>query len=153
MTTVLTEPDLRRVIATTLRRWPTAGLEVAVLRDGSPPQFLGHGVADVASGRPVGEHTVFRVGSLTKVLTAVAVMQLCEQGRIALDSPADDYLRAFRLVPTRPEFRPATVRHLLTHTAGVGYWRRRSDLVLHPGLGSGDLARSIVRRNVSSTGV
>jgi CubicO group peptidase (beta-lactamase class C family) len=73
------EPDLRRTIAKTLRRWPSAGLAVAVVRDGSPPRFLGHGVADTASERPVSEHTVFRVASLTKVLTAVAVMQLCEQ--------------------------------------------------------------------------
>jgi CubicO group peptidase (beta-lactamase class C family) len=100
-------------------------------------------VADIVSGRPVSEHTVFRVGSLTKVITAVAVLQLCEQGAVDLDAPADDHLRAFRLVPTRDDFPPATVRHLLTHTAGVGYWRRRSDLLLHPGAGSGDIARSV----------
>jgi len=140
----LAEPDLRRTIAKTLRRWPSAGLAVAVVRDGSPPRFLGHGVAAAASGRPVGEDTVFRVGSLTKVITAVAVMQLCEQGLVDLDAAANDYLRAFRLVPTKAEFRPATVRHLLTHTAGVGYWRRRSDLFLHPGVGSGVVARSVV---------
>jgi CubicO group peptidase (beta-lactamase class C family) len=138
------EPDLHRTIARVLRRWPSAGLAVAVVRKGSPPRFLCHGVADIASGSPVGEHTVFRVGSLTKPLTAVAVMQLVEQGRVDLDAPANDYLRAFRLVPAKADLRPATVRHLLTHSAGVGYWRRRSDLLLHPGVGSGDLARSIV---------
>ncbi|MGY1619562.1 serine hydrolase domain-containing protein [Geodermatophilus sp. SYSU D00691] len=138
------EPDLHRAVAQALRRWPSAGLAVAVVRAGSPPLFLGHGVADVPSGRPAGERTVFRVGSLTKVLTAVAVMQLCEQGLVDLDAPAADRLRAFRLVPADAGFRPATVAHLLTHTAGVGYWRRRSDLLLHPGVGSGNLARSIV---------
>jgi CubicO group peptidase (beta-lactamase class C family) len=138
------EPDLRRTIATTLRRWPSAGLAVAVVRGDSPPRFLGHGVADIASGRPVGEDTVFRIGSLTKVLTAVAVMQLSEQGLVDLDAPANDYLRTVRLVPTEAGFRPATVRHLLTHTAGVGYWRRRSDLLLHPGVGSGVSARTLV---------
>ncbi|MGY1708594.1 serine hydrolase domain-containing protein [Geodermatophilus sp. SYSU D00758] len=138
------EPDLDRAIARTLSRWPSAGLAVAVVREGSPPRFLGRGVADVASGRPVDERTVFRVGSLTKVLTAVAVMQQVERGRVDLDAPAADHLRAFRLVPARADFRPATVRHLLTHSAGVGYWRRRSDLLLHPGVGSGDTARSIV---------
>jgi CubicO group peptidase (beta-lactamase class C family) len=44
-----------------------------------------------------------------------------------------------RLIPAQASFRPATVRHLLTHTAGVGYWRRLSDL-LQPGVGSGDRA-------------
>jgi CubicO group peptidase (beta-lactamase class C family) len=144
MEAAVAEAGLRRTIAKELGRWPSAGLAVAVVRDGSPPRFLNHGVADVPSGRPVGVDTVFRVGSLTKVLTAVAVMQLCEQGLIDLDEPVDDYLRAFRLVPAKAEFRGATARHLLTHSAGVGYWRRRSDLLLHPGVGSGDVVRSIV---------
>ena len=67
-------------------------------------------------------------------------MQLWEQGLVDLDAPANDYLRTFRLVPAKPSLSPATVRHLLTHTAGVGYWRRLSDL-LQPGVGSGDRAR------------
>ena len=46
-------------------------------------------------------------------------MQLAEQGLVDLDAPANDYLRAYRLVPAEAGFRPATVRHLLTHTAGV----------------------------------
>lgn len=112
-------PDTRRTIATMLRRWPSAGLAVALVRGGSPPLVLTHGVAEVLSGRPVDERTVFRVGSLTKVLTAVAVLQLCEQGAVELDAPADDYLRAFRLVPTDDDFRPPTLRHLLTPTPPV----------------------------------
>jgi CubicO group peptidase (beta-lactamase class C family) len=141
---VVAEADLRRTVARELRRWPSAGIALAVVPEHGPPRFLGHGVADVASGRPVDEDTVFRVGSLTKLLTAAAVMQLHERGLIVLDAPAADYLRAFRLVPAKAGFRPATVRHLLTHSGGVGYWRRRSDLLLHPGLGSGDLAREIL---------
>ena len=66
-------------------------------------------------------------------------MQLWEQGLVDLDAPANDYLRTFQLVATKPNLPPATVRHLLTHTAGVGYWRRLSDL-LQPGVGSGDRA-------------
>jgi CubicO group peptidase (beta-lactamase class C family) len=85
------------------------------------------------------EDTVFRIASLTKTFTAVAVMQLWEQGLVDLDAPANDYLRTFRLVAAKPTLLSATVRHLLTHTAGVGYWRRLSDL-LQPGVGSGDRA-------------
>lgn len=120
------EADLRDCIAAALRRWPSAGVAVAVVRGGFPVQYFCHGVADVASGRPVSEGTVFRIGSLTKTITAVAVMQLCEQGLVDLDAPANDYLRAVQLVPASAGFGPATVRHLLTHTAGVGFWRRRS---------------------------
>ncbi|MGE5292732.1 MAG: serine hydrolase domain-containing protein [Micromonosporaceae bacterium] len=102
-----------------LNRWPAVGLAVGVVRDGSLEFFHGHGVADIASNTPVTEDTVFRVGSITKTFTAIAVMQLCEQGRVGLDAPASDYLRGYRLIPAKASFRPATVRHLLTHTAGI----------------------------------
>jgi len=139
------EGGLRDTITAGLRRWPSAGVAVAVVRCGSPVQYFCHGVADVATGRLVGEDTVFRIGSLTKTVTAVAIMQLREQGVVDLDAPANDYLRAFQLVPDSAGFTQATVRHLLTHTAGVGYWRRRSDLLLHPGVGAGVTARSVVQ--------
>jgi CubicO group peptidase (beta-lactamase class C family) len=133
------------IITANLRRWPSAGAAVAVVGNHhSPAQLFLHGVADVASGRPVSDRTLFRVGSLTKTITAVAVMQLSEQGLLDLDAPANDYLRPFQLVPARTGLGPATVRHLLTHTAGIGYWRHRRDLLLHPGLGAGVTGRSVV---------
>jgi CubicO group peptidase (beta-lactamase class C family) len=132
------EHQLRTKVADLLNRWPSAGLAVAVIRDGDLAWFHGHGVADGMSNVPVTEDTVFRVGSVTKTFTAVAVMQLWEQGLVDLDAAANDYLRAFQLAPMRAGIGSPTVRHLLTHTAGVGYWRRLSDL-LRPGVGSGDV--------------
>ena len=108
-----------------LNRWPAVGLAVGVVRDAGLEFFFGHGVAHIESAIPVTEDAVFRIGSITKTFTAVAVMQLWEQGLIDLDAPANDYLRAFQLVPVKTGWRPATVRHLLTHTAGVPEW-------LHP---------------------
>jgi CubicO group peptidase (beta-lactamase class C family) len=102
-----------------LNRRAAVGLVVGVVRPGSPPLFCARGVADIPSHTPVTQETVFRIGSITKTFTAIAVMQLWEQGLVALDAPANDYLRAFRLVAKRPRWRPATVRHLLTHTAGI----------------------------------
>jgi hypothetical protein len=128
--------DLKATVAQALDRWPSAGLAVAVVRDGALAWFHGHGLADIAGQVPITEDTVFRIGSITKIFTAIAVMQLWEQGLVDLDAPANDYLHSFRLVPMKPNMRPATLRHLLTHTAGVGYWRRLSDL-LQPGVGSG----------------
>lgn len=81
------EGDLHDIVVAGLRRWPSAGVAVAGVRGDSPVQYFCHGVADVASGRPVSEGTVFRIGSLTKTIAAVAVMQLCEQGLISLDAP------------------------------------------------------------------
>jgi CubicO group peptidase (beta-lactamase class C family) len=138
----LADEDIRRAVVASLDRWPTAGLAVVIVRRGQPDRFLGHGVADIASRTPVTPETVFRIGSVTKTMTAVAVMQLWERGMVDLDAPAEGYLRSFRLVPARPDLPPVTVRHLLTHTAGIGYWRRWTDL-LRPGVGSGDVARTV----------
>jgi CubicO group peptidase (beta-lactamase class C family) len=102
-----------------LNRHPAAGLAVGVVRDGSVGFFHGHGLADIPSNTPVTERTVFRIGSITKTFTGIAVMQLWEQRLIDLDAPANAYLRAFKLIPANAEHRPATVRQLLTHTAGL----------------------------------
>lgn len=130
------EEALQAVTTRVLTQWPSAGVAVAVVRPGQPPWFHAQGLADADTRRPVTQDTVFRIGSLTKPITAIAVMQLWEDGRIDLDAPANDYLRAFKLTTGRRQLRPATVRHLLTHTSGVGYWRRLSDL-RRPGPGSG----------------
>ncbi len=111
--------DLRANAARILNQWPSVGLALGVVRDGRLESFEGRGFADIASRRPITHDTVFRIGSLTKTFIAIAVMQLWEQGLVDLDAPANDYLRAFRLVPAKPSFRPVTIRHLLTHSAGI----------------------------------
>ena len=113
------------MLAGIANRWPAVGLAVGVVRDGSLESIAAHGLADIASQTPVTADTVFRIGSVTKTFTAVAVMQLWEQGLVDLDAPANQYLRAYRLIPAKAGLRPATVRHLLTHTAGIRE-------VLHP---------------------
>ncbi len=106
-------------LAAIASRHPAVGLAVGVVRDGRLCHFHGHGLADIASRTPVTEDTVFRIGSITKTFTAIAVLQLCELGLIDLDAPAGGYLRAYRLIPAKPAQRPPTVRQLLTHTAGL----------------------------------
>jgi CubicO group peptidase (beta-lactamase class C family) len=130
------EARLTATITDHLHRWPSVGVAVGIVRDGSLAWFRGYGLADIASTRPVTADTVFRIGSITKTLIGVAVLQLLEQGLVDLDAPAGDYLRAFELVLGRRVTHPPTVHHLLTHTAGIGYWRRLSDL-RRPGWGSG----------------
>ncbi|HET9140759.1 serine hydrolase domain-containing protein [Actinophytocola sp.] len=112
-----------------LNRRPAVGLAIGVVRNGSLEYFHAHGVADVDSRAPITEDTVFRIASITKTVTAIAVLQLWEQGLIDLDAPAADYLRAYRLVPAKAFFRPATVRHLLTHTSGIPEVVHPSDLL------------------------
>ena len=101
-----------------------AGLAVGVVRDGELEHFTGLGMADGAKGRAVERDTVFRIGSISKTMTAVAVMQLVEEGALDLDATVDDLGTRARIDAPAP----VTVRHLLTHTSGLGELRRPSDL-------------------------
>jgi CubicO group peptidase (beta-lactamase class C family) len=100
-------------------RHPSVGLAVGVAGPDGLAEFVGHGVANVESGAAITQDTGFRIASISKTFTALAVMQLVEQGRVDLDAPAEDYLRAYRLVGPRPDSPPPSVRQLLTHTAGM----------------------------------
>ena len=132
---VVDEPEMKARVNEILNRWPAVGLALGVVRHGSLAFFYGHGLADIKSNTPITKDTVFRIASITKTFTAIAVMQLWEQGLIDLDAPANDYLRAYKLIPARASFQPATVRHLLTHTAGIREVLHLSDLLRMRDLG------------------
>jgi CubicO group peptidase (beta-lactamase class C family) len=127
------EGDLKAWVSRILHRRPAIGLAVGVVRHGSF-SFHAQGLAEIETNRPISQDTVFRIGSITKTMTGVAVMQLCEEGLIDLDAPANDYLRGYQLIPDEDDWQPATVRHLLTHTAGIPDVLHIRDL-LHPSWG------------------
>ncbi|MFZ6029036.1 MAG: serine hydrolase domain-containing protein [Chloroflexota bacterium] len=103
-------------LATQMPAHHVAGAMVAVVKDGQVLFTKGYGYADVAQGIPVDpEKTVFVLGSLTKLFTWTAVMQLAEQGKLDLDADINTYLD-FELPATYPE--PITLNHLMAHTAG-----------------------------------
>jgi CubicO group peptidase (beta-lactamase class C family) len=92
------------------------------------------GRQDVARNVPMATDSIFRIASMTKPVTSVAVMMLVQEGDIGLDDPVSDYLPAFedervienfnpadKSYTSRPAATPMTVRHLLTHTSGLGY--------------------------------
>ena len=96
------------------RRIP--GLVLSVVADGKLVAARGYGAAQLNPWRAVDpERTVFRVASVSKLVTATAVMQLVEQRRLDLHRDVNDYLTRFHL-PARHG--PITMHHLLTHTAG-----------------------------------
>ena len=74
------------------------------------------GHADVAAGRPVERRTVLEIGSIGKTFTAAVIMQLVDEGRIALDDPVVRHLPWFRVPRTGGRI---TIHHLLSHTAGI----------------------------------
>ncbi|HVV95972.1 MAG TPA: serine hydrolase domain-containing protein [Rhodanobacteraceae bacterium] len=95
-----------------------AGAVVAVVKDGEILTERGFGYADVATKKPVDPKlTLFRPGSVSKLFTWTAVMQLVEAGKIDLDADVNTYLPDDFKVPPR-EGKPITMRNIMTHTSG-----------------------------------
>jgi CubicO group peptidase (beta-lactamase class C family) len=90
------------------------GLALVVIRDGEVIEMKGYGFANLEHNVPANPDTVFELASVTKQFTAAAVMLLVEQGKIRVEDPIAQYL------PNSPgHWKDITVRHLLTHTAGL----------------------------------
>jgi len=110
------ETFLDALIPSQLQNRDIAGAVVSAVKDGQVLFAKGYGYADFAAKKPVlADQTLFRPGSISKLFTAAAVMQLVEQGKLDLDRDVNEYLD-FVIPKTYPE--PVTLRRLLTHTAG-----------------------------------
>jgi CubicO group peptidase (beta-lactamase class C family) len=118
-----------------------AGAQVAVVRDGVLGYFESFGQQDRERAVPVADDAIWRLYSMTKPITGVAMMTLYERGHFQLDDAVDRWLPTWKdmtvAVPgpdggTRvvPADRPPTIRDLLTHTSGIGYGYENRDLVL-----------------------
>ena len=92
------------------------GLSIAVVKGDRVVWERGVGFTDLASSTPATPSTSYLWFSMTKIVTATAVMQLVERGDLDLDAPADEYFRGFKAV-SQPV--PVTARHLLSHSSGL----------------------------------
>jgi CubicO group peptidase (beta-lactamase class C family) len=93
------------------------GAVVLIIEDGKVSYKAGYGFADIRARVPVDpDRTRFRVGSISKLITATAVMQLVEQGKADLSADVNTYLSVLKIPATYPE--PVTLANILTHTAG-----------------------------------
>ena len=116
----LTSADLEAffdgIIPLQLERSDVAGASVLVMKDGQLLLQKGYGYSNFKDKKPVDPNTtIFRLASISKLFTWVAVMQLQEQGKLDLDTDINQYLD-FQI---RPAFgRPITIRNLMTHTGG-----------------------------------
>jgi len=94
-----------------------AGAVVSVVKDGEVLFARGYGLADATGNKPVDpETTLFNIGSITKIFTFTAAMQLVEQGKLDLAEDINTYLD-FKIPSTYPE--PITMAHLMSHSAGL----------------------------------
>ncbi|MEI9849541.1 MAG: serine hydrolase domain-containing protein [Sphingomonas sp.] len=105
---------------------------ISVGRKGEAPFYAAAGTIAAEAGAPrADENSLWRIYSMTKPITGIAAMILVEEGKLDLDQPISDFIPAFKdmkvlvdpekSLESRPAARPITVRHLLTHTAGLGY--------------------------------
>lgn len=110
------------------------GIVALIARNGKIVFHNAYGMADNQAGRAMKKDDIFRIASQTKAITSTAVMMLWEEGKFQLDDPISKYLpefknpqvlKSFRYSDTTytsiPATREITIRHLLTHTSGIGY--------------------------------
>ena len=95
------------------------GLSIAVVYDQEIVWAKGYGYSDLETKTPVTPDTVYRIGSITKLFTSTAIMQLRDQGKLRLDDPVSRHLPWFRVHNPFPDAPEITIRHLLTHTSGL----------------------------------
>ncbi|WP_347301962.1 serine hydrolase domain-containing protein [Croceibacterium sp. TMG7-5b_MA50] len=111
-----------------------ANMIIAIGQGQQPPQMIERGTLSFTSRVPVASDSLYRIYSMTKPVTGMAAAMLLDDGRIALDQPVADVLPAFTQMQVQkqpdgavtpdnlePATRQLTMRHLLTHTGGLGY--------------------------------
>jgi CubicO group peptidase (beta-lactamase class C family) len=125
---------IRELLESHVAEGTVAGAVAILVRDGQIVAFDSAGLADVETGTPMRTNTIFRIASMSKAITSVAIMMLQEDGRLMISDPVSRYLPEFTsmrvLVPdtTKPESwvlvparRSITIRDLLTHQSGLAY--------------------------------
>lgn len=109
--------ELTRTIEHELETLAIPGLAIALVRDQEIAWAQGFGWADLERSRRFTADTVIRAGSVSKLFTDIAVMQLVESGEIDLDAPIRSHLPGFE--PENPFSQPATIRQLMAHLSGL----------------------------------
>ena len=106
---------LEEFILESMRKAKIPGLSIAIVESGEIVYARGFGFSDIASGVNATPRTLYGIGSVTKSFTALAIMQLLEQGKLRLDDAVEKYVP----LKLRPFGAPVTIHHLLTHSSGV----------------------------------
>jgi CubicO group peptidase (beta-lactamase class C family) len=129
-----------------------AGIVALVLRNGKPVYEHAVGFADKESGRKMSMDTIFRIASQSKALTSAAILQLAEQGKLAISDPVSKFIPTFEKtsvstrsengvgVTVQPAKRQITIRDLLTHTSGMSYGTDPEVAALYEAKGLGPAA-------------
>jgi CubicO group peptidase (beta-lactamase class C family) len=101
-------------ITAEMQRQNIPGLALAVMKNGEIVRAEGYGFASIKLKKPAKPDTIFKIASISKQFIATGIMLLVQEGRLRLDDPVSKYLEG-----TPASWKPITIRHLLTHTAGL----------------------------------
>jgi methyl acetate hydrolase len=125
---------LSKFLADATARGDVPGVVVTVVNKDGALYHEAFGKSSTVRNTPMAKDTIFNIASMTKAVTSVAIMMLVDEGKLKLDDDVAKYLPKYKdpLViskfnsadasyETRPAKRPITIRHLLTHTSGIGY--------------------------------
>lgn len=115
-----TVAEVERIVTRIMAKESIPGVGVAIALRGEVVFANGYGMADLENFVPAKASTMFRLGSISKPITAVAAMQLAEEGKLDLDAPVQKYVPDF---PVKQA--PITVRQLLGHLGGIRHYRGR----------------------------
>jgi len=110
--------QIEQAVTAEMSKWRVPAVSVAVATGGELRYSRGFGMSDLENFVPAKAATVYRLGSISKPITAVAAMQLVERGKLDLDAPVQKYVPSF---PAKPW--PLTSRHLLGHLGGIRHYR------------------------------
>lgn len=112
--------DQLSTIKSMMEETHTTALSVAVIENSELRWSKGYGITDKVSKLPVNSNTVFQAASISKPITALAVMKLVEEGKLDLDVNVNSYLKSWKLPENEYTIKaPVTLRNLLSHTAGT----------------------------------
>src|SRR5882762_1255640 len=109
--------EIEKAVSSFMSANSVPGIGAAVVMDGEPVWSAGFGMSDLEDYAPATSSTLFRLGSISKPITAVAVLQLYERGKLDLDAPVQKYCPAF----PKKEW-PITARELLGHLGGIRHY-------------------------------
>lgn len=117
-----------------IKKEQVPGLVAMVVKDGKIVYHSAKGFADVESGKAMEKNNIFRIASQSKAITSTAIMMLWEEGKFRLDDPISKFIPEFKspqvlntfrygdtTFTTKPSTKEITIRHLITHTSGLGY--------------------------------
>ena len=148
--------EIGKVLNNDVEHGQIPGAVIAIARRGKLVYFEAFGYRDKAGGAPMTTDTIFNIASMTKPMTAVAALQLYEEGKLLMDEPLAKYFPKFgamrvaimdakneKILDTVPANRQITIQDLFRHTSGLIYGDRGTTAVhkLYPGISDGAAAR------------